>query len=203
MGDQKNLRLTGKTIHKNQVKEEVLHRRAQIKFSIQDNVLLKYEESRPSNFQFQQDHFRGKRFVEYVLELDFKNIKKMWISRDTRLRQGSAFKNGAMREGKFFYGPNKDGDNKQRYAQGGKLTQLTILIQLKRPCQALKYGPYKDFSTVSNAEELKSNDKAKASLSSIITQDDIKLKNRSKSIATDLKQRSHFNKHRTDEDLEL
>lgn len=86
MGDQKQLRLTGKTIHKNQAQEEVLHRRAQIKFSIQDNVLLKYEESRPSNFQFQQDHFRGKRFVEYVLELDFKNIKKMWISRDTRLR---------------------------------------------------------------------------------------------------------------------
>ena len=96
-----------------------------------------------------------------------------------------------MREGKFFYGLNKDGENKQRYATtrdpGGKLTQLTILIQLKRPCQALKYGPFKDFSTVSNAEELKSNDKPKASLNSMITQDDIKIKNRSKSIATDLK----------------
>ena len=97
-----------------------------------------------------------------------------------------------MREGKFFYGLNKDGENKQRYAtnradQGGKLAQLTILIQLKRPCQALKYGPYKDFSTVSNAEELKTNEKPKATLNSIITQDDIKIKNRSKSIATELK----------------
>ena len=41
-----------------------------------------------------------------------------------------------MREGKFLYSLKKDGENKQRYAtnrtdKGGKIAQLTILIQLK------------------------------------------------------------------------
>jgi len=27
-----------------------------------------------------------------------------------------------------------------------KMTFLTILIQLKRPCQAMKFGPLKDFN---------------------------------------------------------
>jgi hypothetical protein len=34
-----------------------------------------------------------------------------------------------------------------------KFTGLDIMIQLKKPCQALKFGPSKDFSEVSGKKE--------------------------------------------------
>jgi hypothetical protein len=64
-------------------KSEKVHKLAQIKFSIIGDPLLKYEETRTSQLKLQQDSLsqRQNKFVDYLLELDFTNIKSVWINK--------------------------------------------------------------------------------------------------------------------------
>lgn len=62
---------------------------------MQHNRLLKYEETREKQVQLQEDNrSRGEQigygrspFTDYLLELDFDNIKNLWISK-SKLREG-------------------------------------------------------------------------------------------------------------------
>lgn len=62
---------------------ESVHKSVQIKMSVHNNSLLKYEETRDKQLQLQLDDAKIRRssFADYLLELDFDNIKSLWISK--------------------------------------------------------------------------------------------------------------------------
>ena len=84
LGDQYSMSLYGKKEMPANLEneKETLHKLAQIKFSIRGNRLLNYEETREKQKALQLAERRT--FTDYLLELDFENIKTVWICRDQR-----------------------------------------------------------------------------------------------------------------------
>ena len=100
-----------------------------MKFSVKDNHLLKYEETRKNQIDLQNKEFKGKSFTDYLLELDFENIKTMWISKRPVTKMSHR-------------------NSKSISPRGGASAHIDLIIQLHKPCNALKFGPSKDFSEV-------------------------------------------------------
>jgi len=153
-------------------REELVHKLAQIKLSIHNNSLLKYEETREKQVQLQLDDAKTKRnpFSDYLCEINFDNIKTVWICkskpqpRDT-MRSNNNNKNDQKRQsqsiGRRFNEPQSNNGfqfyQKSQFLEekeypNRKMTYLNIVIQLKKPCPALKFGPNVDFSVSSMSE---------------------------------------------------
>lgn len=79
----KSLSLFGRRVIKVENGEEAVHKLAQIKFAVHNNGLLKYEETRQNQLKLQLEDAKSKRmpFADYLLELNFDNIKSLWISK--------------------------------------------------------------------------------------------------------------------------
>lgn len=80
---------------------------------------------------------KGRRYTDYLLELDFQNIKTVWISKSKipgRRQETSR--------------PNERSFNHFEEAKECEPSEvyLRLVIQMRRPVPASKFGPSHDFS---------------------------------------------------------
>jgi len=161
------LTLYGQQVIKVGHREELVHKLAQIKLSIHNNSLLKYEETREKQVQLQLDEAKTKRnpFSDYLCEINFDNIKTVWICKSKPQPRDKMRSNDQKRQsqsiGRRFNEPQSNNGfqfyQKSQFLEekeypNRKMTYLNIVIQLKKPCPALKFGPNVDFSEVTSTK---------------------------------------------------
>ena len=96
---------------------ELVHPKLSIKFSIKGNKLLRFEESRHEELKKQMQLRDVDKFSNYEITIDFKNLKHVWIMRDMNWKRDPR--------------------------ETRNCSQMTILFQLKRPCEAMKFTAWK------------------------------------------------------------